>query len=430
MKKFSELDNAELLKNLNSLKERYEAYKKNGQKLDMSRGRPCKEQLDLSLDMLNFMSEKEYYISENGTDCRNYGVVDGISEVKALFSQLLGYSTKEIIAAGNSSLNLMHDCLVRALLLGVCGSQRPWIKYSKVKFLCPSPGYDRHFAICELLGIEMIPIKLNDDGPDMDEVEALVSNDASIKGMWCVPQYSNPDGITYSDAVVDRLANMRTLANDFRIFWDNSYFVHDLYPDKRERVKDILEACKKAGNPDRAYVFAATSKVTFPGSGVAILAASENNINAVRKQINVQTIGPDKLNQLRHVRFLRNPCFVEELMNKHADIIRPKFESVLEILDEELEGKGIAHWTKPVGGYFISFYTMEGCARRVEKLANEAGLILTTVGATYPYGRDPYDSNIRIAPTIPSIDELKAAMRLLSVCVQIASIEKILGQVV
>ena len=429
MANYCELGKTELKEILNSLKDRYESFMSNKQKLDMSRGRPCREQLDLSLDMLKFEPEKEYYFTENGIDCRNYGVVDGIPEIKQLFSELLGVGEKELIASGNSSLNLMHDTISRALLHGVYGGKKPWSSYNKVKFLCPSPGYDRHFAICELFGIEMIPVEMNPGGPDMDLVQKLAADDGTIRGIWCVPQYSNPDGITYSDETVELLANMKTKADDFRIFWDNSYFVHDLYDDKRERVMNILDACKKAGNPDRPFIFAATSKITFPGSGVAVLAASEGNINLIRKQINIQTIGPDKLNQLRHARFLKNPEFIEAHMKKHAEIIRPKFAAIDAILEDELEGKGIATWTKPVGGYFISFYTMDGCAKRVEKLANEAGLILTPVGATYPYGRDPHDSNIRISPTIPSVEELQVSMRLFSVCVQIASVEKLLGLV-
>lgn len=425
--KYSELEITELKEEFNSLNERYKVFLNNKHKLDMSRGRPCKEQLDLSLDMLKFEPEKQYYVTENGVDCRNYGGVDGINEIKTLFCKLLGVGEKEIIASGNSSLNIMHDTITRAMLLGVYGGAKPWSKYEKVKFLCPSPGYDRHFAICELFGIEMITVGMNSEGPDMELVQRLAAEDGTIRGIWCVPQYSNPDGITYSDRTVELLASMKTKAQDFRIFWDNSYFVHDLYEDKRERVMNILDACKKAGNPDRPYIFTATSKITFPGSGVALLAASEGNINLLRKQINIQTIGPDKLNQLRHARFLKNPEFIEAHMKKHAAIIRPKFEAIDAILEEELGGRGIAEWTKPVGGYFISFYTMEGCAKRVEKLANEAGLIITPVGATYPYGRDPHDSNIRIAPTIPSVDELKISMRLFSVCVKIASVEKLLG---
>ncbi|MCX8132176.1 MAG: aminotransferase class I/II-fold pyridoxal phosphate-dependent enzyme, partial [Clostridia bacterium] len=316
--------------------------------------------------------------------------------------------------------------IARALLLGVLGSEEPWGKLPAVKFLCPSPGYDRHFAICELFGIEMITIDLKHDGPDMDTVEKLVAEDEAIKGIWCVPKYSNPFGITYSDEVVDRLAKMKTAADDFRIFWDNAYAVHHL-TDKHDQLKNILTACKDAGNADRVFMFTSTSKITFPGAGVAAMAASENNINFIRKQLSIQTIGPDKINQLRHIKFLKNMKDVEAQMKKHAAIIGPKFDAVLEILEAELGGKDIAWWNKPNGGYFISLNTMEGCAKAVYELASEAGVTLTKVGATYPYGKDPKDRNIRIAPTFPTLEELRKAIEILCICVQIVSAQKVLA---
>jgi len=423
---FAEMDREELKQRLEILNRTYENIKAENLKLDMSRGKPCKEQLELSMEMLNYPGSSDKCITPSGTDVRNYGILDGIPEAKELFSRMLEVDPDEIIIGGNSSLSMMYDTVSRAMTFGVYGSTVPWSKLPRVKFLCPSPGYDRHFAITELFGVEMITIDMKKDGPDMDTVERLVAEDDSIKGIWCTPKYSNPDGITYSDEVVDRLANMHTAAKDFRIFWDNAYVVHHL-TDNHDRLKNILEACKKAGNPDRVFIFASTSKITFPGAGVAMMAASRNNVEQIKKLLGLRTIGPDKLNQLRHVMFLKDMNGIENHMKKHAAIIKPKFDMVLNILETELGDKNIARWSRPNGGYFISFYTMPGCASEVVKMAKEAGVKFTPAGATYPYGKDPNDSNIRIAPTLPPVHELKKAMELLTVCVQIVSAKKILG---
>lgn len=425
MAALKEMSRNELQNALEILNKRYEEFLAQKLKLDMSRGRPCTEQLDLSNDMLDFPGSKDNYKTANGTDVRNYGILEGIPEARALFAEMLETSPNQVILGGSSSLNMMYDTIARALSFGVYGSQTPWGKLPKVKFLCPVPGYDRHFAITELFGIEMINIEMKQDGPDMDAVEALLADDDSIKGIWCVPKYSNPDGITYSDEVVDRFARMKTKAVDFRIFWDNAYAVHHL-SDQPDHLKNILEACKEAGNPDRVFVFSSTSKITFPGAGIAVMAASENNINFVKKQLNIQTIGPDKINQLRHVHFLKDIKGIEEQMKKHAAILKPKFDMVLSILDAELGGKEIAWWNSPNGGYFISLDTLRGCASAAVSMAKDAGVIMTPAGATYPYGKDPKDRNVRIAPTLPPLDELKKAMELFSVCVQIVSVKKLL----
>lgn len=409
---------------LEDAKKRYEMFKSQNLNLDMSRGKPCKEQLSLSDELLSCL---ESYKTKDGTDCRNYGGVDGIPEAKELFSQMLGVSKNEIIIGGNSSLNMMYDAIARAMSFGVYGGKKPWSKHEKVKFLCPSPGYDRHFAICELFGIEMITIQMKKDGPDIDAIEKLVAEDENIKGIWCVPMYSNPDGITYSDEIVVRLASMKTKAEDFRIFWDNAYCVHHL-SDDHDNLKNILEECKASGNPDRVYIFSSTSKITFPGAGVAMMAASENNINLAKKHLSIQTIGPDKLNQLRHVVFLKNMAGIESHMKKHAEILKPKFDAVTDILEKELSGLDIAYWNKPKGGYFISLYTLPGCAREVGEMAFQAGVTLTKVGATYPYGVDPDDRNIRIAPTFPPVDELKKAIEIVAICIKIVSLNRIISQ--
>ena len=390
----------------------------------MARGIPAPEQLDLSMKMLN--TPLTDTMSESGNDCRSYGVLDGIPEAKKLFAEILDVQPENIIVGGNSSLQLMYDTISRAMLLGVLGSEKPWCKYDKVKFLCPAPGYDRHFGICESLGIEMITVPYKEDGPDMDEVERLVASDETIKGIWCVPMYSNPTGISYSDEVVRRFANLKPAAKDFRIFWDNAYCVHHLSDDGQAHLLNIIDECRKAGNPDMVFEFTSTSKISFPGSGVAVICASKDNIEFIKKQMGKQTIGFDKLNQLRHVRFFKNRKGIEEQMRRHADIIRPKFEAVLRTLETELKPLGIATWTDPRGGYFISFNGMDGTAKRIVALAKEAGVTMTNAGATYPYGNDPHDSNIRIAPTYPSIDELQTAMDLFCVCVRLASVEKLL----
>lgn len=407
-----------------ALQKEYEDYKLMKLSLDMSRGKPGPEQLDLSMDMMNVLDNDSLKV-EGKLDIRNYGSIDGLVETKDLFAQMLQVNRNQVIIGGNSSLSMMHDTVSRAMLHGVIDSDTPWIRLPKVKFLCPSPGYDRHFAICELFNIEMITIDMLDDGPDMDKVEELVSKDETIKGIWCVPKYSNPDGITYSDEVVERLASMSTKANDFKIFWDNAYAVHHL-TDEPDTLKNILTTCKDAGYPNRVYIFTSTSKITFPGSGVAAMAASEENIAFIIKQLAIQTIGPDKINQLRNVRFLKEIDNITEHMKKHADLIKPKFDIVINELESNLGDYSISTWSKPNGGYFISLNTLEGCATEVIKLASEVGVTLTKAGATFPYGIDPRDRNIRIAPTYPNLIELKTAIEVLCLCIKLVSINKLL----
>ncbi|WP_366248566.1 aminotransferase class I/II-fold pyridoxal phosphate-dependent enzyme [Terribacillus aidingensis] len=425
MANYQDLSNEALQQKYNTLQDAYEAIASQQLQLDMSRGKPCTEQLDLSQPMLDIITSSSTVKTENGTDARNYGVLDGIPEAKAFFASILDVEPKQVIVGGNSSLTLMHDSIVQFLLHGVSEDATPWIKQDNVKFLCPSPGYDRHFTICEALGIEMIRVAMTPEGPDMDEVEKLVAADPQIKGIWCVPKYSNPDGFTYTDAVVDRLAGMKTAADDFRIFWDNAYIVHHL-TEEPDELKNIMTAVAVAGNPDRVMEFTSTSKVTFPGSGVAALASSEKNITFYKKHLSVQSIGSDKLNQMRHVAFLKDKDTLAAHMKKHAAIIAPKFKTVLTILEEKLGGKGIADWTNPNGGYFISLNTMGGCAKDVVELAKKAGVTLTGAGATYPYGKDPYDRNIRIAPTLPPTEELKKAIDVLCLCVEMVSINRLL----
>lgn len=421
MIEFAKMDSKTLQEYREGLIKRYEDFKSQKLKYDMSRGKPCKEQLDLSMGMLDITD----YKSCNGTDCRNYGVIDGIVEAKQLFAKLLEADPDKVIIGGNSSLTMIYDTIARAMSFGMLGSEVPWGKLPKVKFLCPSPGYDRHFAMCELFGIEMVVVDMRSDGPDINAIEKLVAEDEAVKGIFCVPKYSNPDGITFSDNIVDRLARMKTKAKDFRIFWDNAYAVHHLFS-KGDRLKNILEACKDAENEDRVFIYTSTSKISFPGAGIAMMAASKANINMIKKQLLIQMIGPDKLNQLRHVKFFKNMENIEEHMRKHAEIIRPKFSAALKILSNELGGREIAWWSKPNGGYFISFNTLDGCAKEVVAMAAEVGVVMTPAGATFPYGKDPRDRNIRIAPTLPSLDELKNAMEVFCICVQIASINKLL----
>jgi aspartate/methionine/tyrosine aminotransferase len=427
MEEFEKMDVTQLKMLKEKLQLQYDDFKKQSLKLDMSRGKPNVDQLDLSMGIFE-CAGIECYGTLDGIDCRNYGELDGIPEAKKLFAEILEVSPDEIIVGGNASLNMMYDMVAHAMTHGVAGSEVPWGKLPKVKFLCPSPGYDRHFAICEFFNIEMITIPMKADGPDMDMVEKLAGEDEYIKGIWCVPKYSNPGGVTYSDEVVDRFAKMNTKATDFRIFWDNAYVVHHLYEEKQDSLKNILTACKQAGNPDRVFIFTSTSKITFPGAGVAVMAGSENNLKHTRKRLAKQNIGPDKLNQLRHVRFLKDLNNINLHMKKHAEIIRPKFKVVLDKLEKELGGKNIAWWSKPNGGYFISLNTMEGCAKKVVDKAAEAGVKLTSAGATFPYGKDPNDSNIRIAPSFPSLSELQKAIELVCICIQLVSVEKLLGE--
>ncbi len=426
MTDFQSLSTEALQEKKSDLQNRYNEFKSRNITLDMTRGKPCSEQLDLAVGMLECVRGEDYK-SENGTDCRNYGGLDGIPEAKALFAEYMGVDTDEIIIGTNSSLNMMHDTFMRAMVKGVTADSAPWMQQPVIKFLCPSPGYDRHFFICDYLGIEMIPVEMDDSGPDVDTVEDLVKNDETIKGIWCVPKYSNPTGIVYSDEVVDRLAGMQVKAPDFRIFWDNAYAVHHL-SDSPAPLKNILSACKAAGNPDRALMWGSTSKISFAGSGIAMMAGSKANMDRARSQMSFQTIGPDKLNQLRHVKFFKNMDGILDHMQKHAAILKPKFDAVDELLEKALGGKNIATWSKPNGGYFVSLDTLEGCAAAVIKMAADAGVKLTPAGSTYPLKNDPLDRNIRLAPSFPPMQDIRQAMELVSICVQLVSIDKILGQ--
>ena len=426
MTAYKDLSKEELLELKKGLEARFEEIKAKGLSLDMSRGKPAADQLNLSMGMMDVLNSSEELTCANGVDCRNYGGLDGIDEAKQLLADMMEVPKDNVIIFGNSSLNVMYDTVARAMTHGVMGST-PWCKLDKVKFLCPVPGYDRHFAITEHFGIEMINIPMTSEGPDMDLVEELVNNDPAVKGIWCVPKYSNPQGITYSDETVFRFANLKPAAEDFRIFWDNAYCVHHLYEDKQDYLLEILMECKKAGNPDMVYKFSSTSKISFPGSGIAAMAASDANLKDIRNMMKVQTIGHDKVNQLRHVRFFKDMPGMYEHMRKHAAILRPKFEKVEDVLEKEIGGLGIGTWTKPLGGYFISFDSMDGCAKAIVAKAKEAGLIMTGAGATFPYGKDPKDSNIRIAPSFPTVEELAQAAEIFVLSVKLVSVEKLLG---
>lgn len=427
MKKYTELNREELLTLESELEAKYLDYKAKSLKLNMARGKPCNEQLELSMPMLDILDSSAYMLTEDGTDSRNYGVMDGIPEAKQLFADILDVHPENVIVFGNASLNIMFDTVSRAVTHGIMGNT-PWGKLDKVKFLCPTPGYDRHFKVTEHFGIEMINVPMTEQGPDMDMVERLVSSDASIKGIWCVPKYSNPQGYTYSDETVRRFARLKPAAPDFRIFWDNAYCIHHLYEDKQDSIVEILSECQLCGNADMVFEFASTSKVSFPGAGIAAIATSVGNVADIKKHMTVQTIGHDKINQLRHVRFLKNMDNVKALMMKHADILRPKFEMVIDILERELDGLDIGSFTKPIGGYFISFDTLNGCAKRVVSMCKDAGVEMTGAGATYPYGKDPDDSNIRIAPSFPVLDDLRLATELFALCVKLASVKKLLDK--
>ncbi|MBQ3064950.1 MAG: aminotransferase [Clostridia bacterium] len=425
MRPYVEFETEELLELHRSLLMQYKEYQARDLQLNMARGKPCVDQLNLSMGMMDVLSGNCDLLCEDGTDCRNYGVLDGIKEAKVLMADMMEVSPDNILIYGNSSLNIMYDTISRSVTHGVMGGT-PWAQLDNVKFLCPVPGYDRHFAITEYFGIEMINVPMTEDGPDMDMVESLVANDPAIKGIWCVPKYSNPQGYSYSDKTVRRFARLEPAAKDFRIYWDNAYTVHHLYDDEQDHLIEILAECKRAGNSDLVYKFASTSKISFPGSGIAAIATSHNNLEDIRHQLSIQTIGHDKVNQLRHVRYFGDIHGMIEHMRRHADILRPKFELVEEILEKELGGLGIGSWTYPKGGYFISFDAPEGCAKAIVARCKKAGVIMTPAGATYPYGMDPHDSNIRIAPSYPPLSDLELATSLFALCVKIEAIRSIL----
>ncbi|MBR5515153.1 MAG: aminotransferase class I/II-fold pyridoxal phosphate-dependent enzyme [Clostridia bacterium] len=419
------LSKEQLLEEKLLLDKKYEELKSKKLNLNMARGILAKEQLDLTQDMLSVLKTKEDCITEVGTDCRNYGLLDGIPGAKRLFSEILGIPSECLIIGGNSSLNLMYDTIARNMIFGVEEEgSTPWAAQGKIKFLCPSPGYDRHFSITAKMGMELIPVDMKEDGPDMDQIETLVENDESIKGIWCVPKYSNPTGVIFSDEVIRRFASLKPKAKDFRIFWDDAYTIHFLYNDLASQPC-LLEEAKKYGNENMVYIFTSTSKISFPGSGVSVIASSKHNIEAIKKHMSVQTIGHDKLNQMRHVKFFGSKEGVIEQMKRHAEIIAPKFKLVDEIFERELSGLGIAKWSKPEGGYFISLDTMEGTAKRVYEMMCDLGVNLTPAGATFPYGKDPRDCNLRIAPTFPPLSELEQACEALCLCVKLAAIEKL-----
>lgn len=425
MKPYNEMTREELEAQKAELTTQFEQAKEKGLKLDMSRGKPEPAQLDMGMGLLDVLTSSSDMKCMEGIDTRNYGLMDGITEAKHLMADVMSVPAENVIVYGNSSLSIMYDTISRSVTHGVMGAT-PWCKLDKVKFLCPVPGYDRHFAITEHFGIEMIAIPMTAEGPDMDLVEKYVSEDEAVKGIWCVPKYSNPSGVSYSDETVRRFAALKPAAKDFRIYWDNAYAVHHLYEDKKDEILEILSECEKAGNPDMVFEFCSTSKITFSGAGMAAMASSLANLADAKKTLTLQTIGYDKVNQLRHARYFKNLEGMLAHMKKHAAIIRPKFEAVLSVLEKELGGLGIGEWTKPLGGYFISFNAMEGCAKAIVAKCKEAGVVLTGAGATYPYGKDPKDRNIRIAPTFPTAEEMAAATDLFVLCVKLISVEKLL----
>lgn len=427
MKAYKDLSKEELLTLQKQLNKEYEEAKAKGLKLDMSRGKPAASQLDMEMDFMNVLNADSILKTEAGVDCRNYGIMDGIPEARKLIGDVLGVSADNVIVFGNASLNIMYDTVARSEIFGVMG-ETPWCKLDKVKFLCPVPGYDRHFAITEQFGIEMINVPMTEDGPDMDMVEELVNTDPAVKGIWCVPKYSNPQGYTYSDETVKRFAALKPAAKDFRIYWDNAYVIHDLYEEKKDTLLDIISECEKAGNPDMVYEFCSTSKVSFPGSGIAAIVTSKANLDFIEKQFTMQTIGHDKINQLRHVRYFKNIDGINAHMMKQAAIMRPKFEMVEKTLQDEIGELGIGSWISPKGGYFICFNTLPGCAKSVVAKAKEAGVVMTPAGAPFPYGKDPEDSVIRIAPSFPTMEELETATRIFVLCVKLASVEKLLAE--
>ena len=422
---YETMSKEELLKEKASLEEFYKKYQQMGLTLNMARGKPSTAQLDLSSPILDVLTSKSDFKSVDG-DVRNYGVLSGITEAKELMSKVMECGMDEIIIGGNASLTLMYDSICRSYTHGVLGST-PWCKLDKVKFLCPVPGYDRHFTITEHFGIEMINIPMTPTGPDMDMVEKYVNNDAAVKGIWCVPKYSNPQGITYSDETVKRFANLKPAAEDFRIYWDNAYAEHHLYADKQDKLLPIMEECKKAGNPDMVYEFASTSKMSLAGAGISAIAASKKNIDDILKLMNAQAISYDKVNMLRHVRFFKDINGLRAHMMKQADLLRPKFEMLLEMFDKELKGIGAGSYLRPLGGYFITYQTVDGCAKRVVELCKEAGMVMTGAGAPFPYKKDPNDNIIRIAPSLPPVEELKTAGELFIICVKLATVEKLLA---
>ena len=420
--KLTEMSRQQLGEFYSSVQEEYSAIKAQNLSLNMARGKPSRAQLDLSNELLDMHIDDTV---DEGVEARNYGELMGLPACRRLFADLLGVRYEQLFMGGNSSLTLMYDTISKAYTHGLLHSDKPWSQLDKVKFLCPVPGYDRHFTISETFGMEMIPIPILDDGPDMDMVEELIK-DESVKGMWCVPKYANPSGIVYSDAVIDRIASMKPAAKDFILMWDNAYCVHEFSGEYMPFI-DILSACEKAGNPDMPFEFASTSKVTFPGSGVACFACSEANMDYMKKLIGAQSISYDKLNQLRHVCFFKDAQGLVAHMRRHAEILKPKFDLVESVLESEIKPLGIASWSNPKGGYFVSLFVMNGCAHRVHQLCKEAGVVMTGAGATYPYKKDPNDSNLRIAPSFPPLDELEKAMRVLCVCIKLAAAEKLIN---